>query len=101
MDCRKLTGRVQVGIVQARAAARAGTASASSKEARQLLQPLLDPQGEPADPERLRQGRYARLLALNALLVEKRCKSYDVDGELAKPADPNSAPPLPTRPAPG
>lgn len=97
LDCAKLTGRMQVRLLQLRGYKNRSQSSAIGRTMQQVAKPVFGGTSAGADPD----GRYAedvaKLKAYNARLAELKCATYDLDKELsAKPSDPTPAPvPLP------
>ncbi|MGE0022090.1 MAG: hypothetical protein AB7S70_00475 [Hyphomicrobium sp.] len=83
LDCRKLTGRMAVRIVQIRDFQSRAQTTSLSRGIQSASKPAFGGSGEGSDPE----GRYARdraqLTAYNARLAEKNCANFDLDAELA------------------
>jgi hypothetical protein len=83
LDCRKLTGRMAVRIVQIRDFQARTQATSLSRGLQTVAKPMYGGSGEGSDP----QGRYARdraqLEAYNERLAEKNCANFDLDAELA------------------
>ncbi len=94
LDCKKLTGRMAVRIVQIRDFASRSQSTSLSRGLQTAMKPAFGGLGEGADPG----GRYARdramLEAYNQRLAEKNCANFDLDAEL----DPNAKEPPRTRP---
>jgi len=95
LDCRKLTGRMAVRIVQIRDFQSRTQATSLSRGFQAAAKPVYGGSGEGSNPE----GRYARdraqLAAYNERLAEKKCANFDLDAELA----PGAKDPPRTRPA--
>jgi len=100
LDCRKLTGRMTVRILQVRAEISGGTTSASvvAQTMQQVTNPVLKLMFGGASSysgdrrKRLTQD-VARLEAYNGLLAGKGCATFDLQAELNKgPSDPTPRP---------
>lgn len=93
LDCKKLTGRMAVRIVQVRDFQTRSQATSLSRGIQSAVKPAWGGSGEGTDPS----GRYARdramLEAYNQRLAEKNCANFDLDAEL----DPNAKEPPRTR----
>lgn len=93
LDCKKLTGRTAVRIVQIRDFQSRTQASFLSHGMQTVWKPVNGGRGEGSDPD----GRYARdraqLEAYNQRLAEKNCANFDLSAEL----DPNAKDPPRTR----
>lgn len=94
LDCRKLTGRMAVRIVQIRDFQSRSQSTALSRGLQSVTTPVFGGNYEGTDPA----GRYARdraqLEAYNRRLAEKNCANFDLDAEL----DPAAKDPPRTRP---
>lgn len=86
LDCRKLTGRMAVRIVQVRDFQTRSQTTALSRGVQSATKPVFGGSTEGMDPD----GRYARdrgmLEAYNRRLEEKNCPNFDLDTELAPDA---------------
>ena len=97
LDCGKLTGRMQVRLLQLRGYRDRNKASGIARTMQQVATPVFGGTSAGTDPD----GRYAAdvatLRAYNARLAELKCPTYDLEKELAaKPSDPTPQPvPLP------
>lgn len=83
LDCRKLTGRMAVRIMQLRDYQNRVQASAVSRAMQSTVSPYIGKgTSSGADPD----GRYAhdraKLAAYNDLLAEKKCANFDLEAEL-------------------
>ncbi|WP_156827495.1 hypothetical protein [Hyphomicrobium zavarzinii] len=82
LDCRKLTGRMAVRIVQIRDFQTRRQTTALSRGIQSATTPVFGGTSVGADPD----GRYARdraqLEAYNKRLEEKKCPSFDLEAEL-------------------
>ncbi|WP_333795397.1 hypothetical protein [Hyphomicrobium sp.] len=94
LDCRKLTGRMAVRIVQIRDFQSRVLTTSLSRGLQSAARPAFGGSGEGSDPE----GRYARdramLEAYNQRLADQNCANFDLDAELA----PGATDPPRTRP---
>ncbi|WP_334146564.1 hypothetical protein [Hyphomicrobium sp.] len=95
LDCRKLTGRMAVRIVQIRDFQTRTQATSLSRNLQVAAKPVYGGSGEGSDP----YARYARdraqLEAYNQRLAEKNCPNFDLEAELAPGAkDPPHTRPL-------
>jgi len=83
LDCRKLTGRMAVRIVQIRDFQSRALTTSLSRGLQSAARPAFGGSGEGTDPE----GRYARdramLEAYNQRLADQNCANFDLDAELA------------------
>lgn len=81
-DCRKLTGRMAVRIVQIRDFRQRVQTTGLSRGLQTAVKPAFGGSGEGTDPD----GRYARdramLEAYNARLAQMNCANFDLDAEL-------------------
>jgi hypothetical protein len=96
LDCRKLTGRMAVRIVQVRDFQTRRQTTALSRGVQSATKPIFGGSSEGIDPD----GRYARdrgmLEAYNQRLAEKNCPNFDLETELS----PDAKEPPRTRPLP-
>lgn len=85
LDCRKLTGSMQVMVSRIKDAPNRARPSGAAAAIQGAAAPILGGStiGSDFDGELARER--ARLDAYNALLAEKKCKTMDVQAELAKP----------------
>lgn len=94
LDCRKLTGRMAVRIVQIRDFQTRSQATSLARGLQSTVKPALGSSSGGSDPD----ARYARdramLEAYNQRLAEKNCANFDLDAELA----PGATEPPRTRP---
>lgn len=94
LDCKKLTGRMAVRIVQVRDFQTRRQTTSLSRDMQAATKPVFGGSTEGLDPD----GRYARdrgmLEAYNRRLEEKNCANFDLDAELS----PNATEPPRTRP---
>lgn len=97
LDCAKLTGRMQVRLLQLRGYNERSKSSVIGRTIQQAAKPVFGGSSAGADPDRRYAEDVAKLKAYNARLAELKCATYDLDKELnAKPSDPTPAPvPLP------
>lgn len=83
LDCKKLTGRMAIRIVQIRDFQTRTQTTSLSHAMQAAAKPMYGGSGEGSDPE----GRYARdramLEAYNQRLAEKNCANFDLNAELA------------------
>lgn len=93
LDCAKLTGRMQVRLLQLRGYNERNTSSAIGRTMQLVAKPVFGGTSAGADPDARYADDVARLRAYNARLAELGCATYDLDKELAaKPSDPTPAP---------
>jgi hypothetical protein len=82
-DCKKLTGTMQIRILQMRGYDTNKKTSAASRSLQSLTTPIFGGTKEGIDPD----GQYlkdrAMLEAYNRQLGVKQCKTFDLDAELA------------------
>jgi len=98
LDCKKLTGRMQVRILQIRDNAEKEKTSTIGRMLQSAATPIFGGTTIGADPDgRFRQDR-AVLEAYNRQLAAKKCGTFNLDAEL-RPADINVTP-VPTKAAP-
>ena len=87
MDCKRLTGSIQIGITRLRDAIGREEPSAVSSTTQKLTTSVFGGSAKSAD----RQGVYARerakLDAYNSELAARSCPTLDIDAELARPPE--------------
>lgn len=85
LDCRKLTGSMQVMVSRIKDAPNRAKQSGAAAAVQGAAAPILGGStvGSDFDGELARER--ARLDAYNGLLAEKKCKTMDIGAELAKP----------------
>src|SRR5882724_11723813 len=87
MDCKRLTGSIQIGITRLRDAIGREEPSAVSSTAQKMTTSVFGGSAKSAD----RQGVYARerakLDAYNSELAARGCPMIDIDAELARPPE--------------
>jgi len=90
LDCKRLTGSIQISISRLKDPYFGQEASAAAGAAHKWVAPLFGGSSVGSD----RQAEYARerakLDAYNRQLAAKNCKTVDIDAELAKPPEPPS-----------
>lgn len=87
LNCRKLTGRTLVRILQIRDYELSRSSSAVSRQIQQVVTPVFGGTERGADPEADYRRDRAIVEAYNRRLAEKGCKSFDLVKELQpKPA---------------
>ena len=82
LDCGKLTGRMQVRILQLRDYQERSKASSVSRLAQQALTPIYGGTARGADPDAEYRRDVAILHAYNRRLAEKKCPAFDLEAEL-------------------
>lgn len=96
-DCKKLTGVMQVRILQMRGYETREKTTSVSRTMQSISTPIFGGSKEGIDPDGQYRRDRAMLDAYNARLAEKGCKTFDVDAELHK-TDPHDTPrPLNTK----
>ena len=93
LDCKHLAGSITIKIIQMREAAGRAAPSAGAVALQQGMRPFKGGTTYAQDIDTDYRRDRARLESLNARLVEKSCKSFDLDAEL-KPG--NTEVPKPT-----
>jgi hypothetical protein len=95
LDCRKLTGRMAVRIVQIRDFQTRTQATSLSRSLQVAAKPVYGGSGEGSDPYARYTRDRAQLEAYNQRLAEKNCPNFDLEAELAPGAkDPPHTRPL-------
>lgn len=98
LSCKQLTGRMQVHIMELRGFSGRQQASALSRGIQAGFSATLGNTAHGIDPQGEHDDAIKQLYAYNQRLVEKGCKSYDLDAELKKNEIDDV--PAPTIPAP-
>lgn len=83
LDCRKLTGRMQIRILQVRSYSEKQPTSGLSKGLQSSITPVFGGTSQGMNPDAQYAVDRAQLEAYNRQLVAKGCKSYDLDAALA------------------
>lgn len=91
LDCKKLTGRMQVRILQVRDYGGRPATSAASRNMKAVTTTVFGGSQKGADPEREYQESVAMLQAYNRQLEAKKCKTFNLAEEL-RPKPVNSTP---------
>ncbi|HWK38531.1 MAG TPA: hypothetical protein VNR88_06415 [Hyphomicrobium sp.] len=86
-DCRKLTGLMQVRILQMRGYENRRHPSAVARNAQSIATPIFGGTKEGIDPDGQYQRDRAMLEAYNQRLALKDCKTFDIAAELAATTD--------------
>ena len=90
-DCKKLTGTMQIRILQMRGRDPNASGGGVAQAMQSITTPIFGGTTETLDPKVRYQSNYAMLQAYNARLAEKRCNTFDIDAELKK-TDPYDTP---------
>jgi hypothetical protein len=85
-DCKKLTGLMQIRILQVRGYDSNKKASAAARGIQSLTTPIFGGTKEGVDPDGQYRKDIAMLQAYNRQLGVKQCKTFDLDAELASTA---------------
>lgn len=83
LDCRRLTGRIKVRIAAMRSQAGSPKPSAAAATAQTVAAPVFGGTTRSVDPAADARADRAKLDAYNKRLVELKCPTVDIDGELA------------------
>jgi len=83
-DCKKLTGKMQVRIMQIRGYDTRAKASTLARTTQQVTTPIFGGTKEGMDPDRQYRKDRAMLEAYNRELAFKKCKTFDIEAELKK-----------------
>ncbi len=83
LDCKKLTGRMQVRILQIRDADQRPTGNVVTQGTQMIVAPIFGGTTHGSDPAGTLARDRAMLEAYNARLKEKSCQTFDLDRELA------------------
>jgi len=85
-DCRKLTGTMQIRILQVRGYDSRKKASMAARGMQSLATPIFGGTKEGLDPDAQYRKDLAMLQAYNQQLAAKKCKTFDLDAELSTTA---------------
>jgi hypothetical protein len=83
LDCKKLTGTMQIRILQMRGYDTNKKTSAVSRGLQSLTTPIFGGTKEGTDPDGQYRKDRAMLEAYNRQLAVKQCRTFDLDAELA------------------
>jgi hypothetical protein len=98
LSCKQLSGRIKVSVMELRGFKERNQASAFSRGIQSGFAATFGNVSHGVDPQGDYDAKVAELRTYNQRLVEKGCKSYDLDAELAKREMDDI--PAPTIPAP-
>lgn len=99
LDCKRLTGKMQVRILQIRDYDPNANSSGVSRSLQSVHAPIIGGSTAGVDPEGRYRSDRAMLEAYNRRLAEKKCRTFDLEAEL-KPK-PAGSTPRPVAPSPG
>lgn len=99
MDCKRLTGKMQIRILQIRDYDPARNSSQFGRSLQAFHAPLIGGSTVGSDPDARYRADRAMLTAYNHRLAEKKCRTFDLEAEL-KPK-PVGSTPTPVAPASG
>lgn len=83
LDCKKLTGRIQLRLLQLRAAADRPTTSQAARTTQALVKPVFGGSSFGLDPKQQTTNDRAVVQAYNEELKRRDCPAFDLDAELA------------------
>jgi hypothetical protein len=83
-DCKKLTGKMQVRILQMRGYEARTKGSTMARTTQAVATPIFGGTKEGLDPDGQYRKDRAMLEAYNRQLAEKKCKTFNIEAELAK-----------------
>jgi hypothetical protein len=95
LDCKKLTGRMQVRILQARDASTRSTGSLAARTMQTAVTPVMGGTTRGASPSADNARDRAVLEAMNKQLAAKDCATFDLDNELQPRAMRDTPQPIP------
>jgi hypothetical protein len=87
MDCKRLTGSIQIGIDRLKDPVGRQEPSAASSAAQKLASPLYGSSAKTTDRQAVYGRERAKLDAYNDELAAKSCKTVDIEAELARPPE--------------
>jgi hypothetical protein len=82
-DCRKLTGQMQIRILQIRGYDSRKKSSLAARGMQTVTTPIFGGTKEGLDPDGQYRKDLAQLKAFNKQLEAKKCKTFDLDAELS------------------
>lgn len=85
-DCRKLTGQMQIRILQVRGYDSRKKSSMAARGMQSVTTPIFGGTKEGTDPDGQYRKDLAQLEAYNQQLAAKKCKTFDLQAELASTA---------------
>jgi hypothetical protein len=88
MDCKRLTGSMQITISRLKDSYGTAEPSALSSTAQSTFAPVLGGSMIGSDRQAVYARERAKLDAYNSELQSRNCKTIDVDAELARPVEP-------------
>jgi len=88
MDCKRLTGSIEITITRLKDPLVRQEASAMSSAAQKLSTPLYGGSTKVADRQAIYARERAKIEAYNAELAAKGCRTIDIEAELARPPEP-------------
>jgi hypothetical protein len=94
-DCKKLTGKMQVRILQIRGYDTRAKASTLARTTQSVTTPIFGGTKEGLDPDGQYRKDRAMLEAYNRELANKNCKTFDIEAELGKAE--GTPEPIPTK----
>ena len=94
LDCKKLTGKIQVGILQLRGERGEAKTTDLSRNLQQAATPFVAGTSRGINPEGDQARAYSQLKAFNGQLAAKNCAVYDLDAQL-KPGVTDTPRPIP------
>ena len=87
MDCKRLTGSIQIGITRLKDPVGRQEPSATSATAQKMASPLYGSSAKTADRQAVYARERAKLDAYNDELAAKGCKTVNIEAELARPPE--------------
>jgi hypothetical protein len=87
MDCKRMTGSMQIVIARMRDSYGHGDPSTAAWAAQNTMTPVLGGSAMTADRQAVNVRERAKLEAYNEELAAKNCKTLDIEAELAKPPE--------------
>jgi len=97
-DCKKLTGKMQVRMLQMRGFDTRTKGSAVARTTQAVATPIFGGTKEGLDPDGQYHKDRAMLEAYNRQLAEKKCKTFNIEAELAKTDGSTPTPIAPKKP---
>jgi hypothetical protein len=95
-DCKRLTGKMQVRILQMRGYDTRAKASSMARTTQAVATPIFGGTKEGLDPDGQYRKDRAMLEAYNRQLADKKCKTFDIEAELNR-TDGGTPEPIPSK----
>jgi hypothetical protein len=84
LDCKRMAGRMKIRILELRGGGTVRKGSGTAQGMQSVLVPIFGGTQRGADASADNQRDVAKLDAMNAILIARKCPYYDLERELAK-----------------